>query len=242
MLEGKVIPVLFGLEISDLSGPLSQFQAQKMEQSGVMEVVKAINTVSESKTQDKIVEKLVPSLWPNLKETLEQIPTSEISDKHARPQHEILEELVTGVRGISTKISEIEPVVAGRKKPYPRKRLRRIHPGMVEDMMIDFGEQEAAPVSLLVLAGMLREDYPWIAEILVETYREIRDSNPENIEKVLTRLQRIFRQTMRLDLFHDYHGPLKDILMLAEELPMMLEILMHRFVSRKSKPHIEEDE
>jgi len=58
MLDAKVIPLLFGLEISDLSGPLSQFQAQKMEEAGVMEVVKSINKVSEIKTSEQI--RLVP--------------------------------------------------------------------------------------------------------------------------------------------------------------------------------------
>ncbi len=43
MLDSKVIPLLFGLEQSDLSGPLSQFQAQKFEETGLMEIVKAIN-------------------------------------------------------------------------------------------------------------------------------------------------------------------------------------------------------
>jgi hypothetical protein len=48
MLEAKVIPLLFGLELSDLSGPLSQFQAQKVEQTGIVEVVRAINKVAEN--------------------------------------------------------------------------------------------------------------------------------------------------------------------------------------------------
>jgi len=62
MLDAKVIPLLFGLELSDLSGPLSQFQAQKVEESGVMEVVRAINKVADGQTSDHIVSRLVPQL------------------------------------------------------------------------------------------------------------------------------------------------------------------------------------
>ena len=70
MLDGKVIPLLFGLELSDLSGPLSQFQAQKVEVSGITEVVRAINKFADNKASEQIVEQLVPTLWPQLQESL----------------------------------------------------------------------------------------------------------------------------------------------------------------------------
>jgi TIR domain len=91
MLDSKVIPLLFGLELSDLSGPLSQFQAQKMEESGIMNIVKSINSASDTKTSENIVEKLVPALWPQLHGILESIPESEPSEKHMRPSHVYVE-------------------------------------------------------------------------------------------------------------------------------------------------------
>jgi hypothetical protein len=39
----RVIPVLFHLEFSDVSGPLAQFQAKKFERDGSTEVVASIN-------------------------------------------------------------------------------------------------------------------------------------------------------------------------------------------------------
>jgi hypothetical protein len=138
MLDAKVIPLLFGLELSDLSGPLSQFQAQKLEETGVMEVVRAINKVSETKTSDQIVEQLVPALWPRLQETLDSIPDSEPSEKHMRPHHEILEELVTGVRGINSRMRDLEPELYDRERAYKRSRMRRIHPRMLDEMAMMF--------------------------------------------------------------------------------------------------------
>jgi hypothetical protein len=35
MQDAKVIPLLFGLEFSDISGPLAQFQAKKFEKGGL---------------------------------------------------------------------------------------------------------------------------------------------------------------------------------------------------------------
>ena len=43
MLGAKVIPLLFNLEISDIGGPLAQFQAKKFDKAGVAEVIASIN-------------------------------------------------------------------------------------------------------------------------------------------------------------------------------------------------------
>lgn len=43
MQGAKVIPLLFNLEFSDITGPLAQFQAKKVERGGLGEVIQAIN-------------------------------------------------------------------------------------------------------------------------------------------------------------------------------------------------------
>ena len=75
MLEAKVIPILFGLELSVLSGPLKEFQAQKVDATGIMKVVEAINAVSESKADENIIGRTVPALWPQLEKDLKKNST-----------------------------------------------------------------------------------------------------------------------------------------------------------------------
>lgn len=227
MLDAKVIPLLYGLEISDLSGPLSQFQAQKLEESGIMEVVRSINKVSETKTSEQIIEQLVPALWPRLKEALEAIPDTEPSEKHMRPQHEILEELVTSVRGINSRMVELEEL-AGRDEGYKRRRIRRIHPRMLDEITMITGDDGDAPLQLLMLAGMYREDLPWLAEVLTELYREIKGGRLEGAKTTLKGLRRIMKYTMHSKMGFEFTGGSKEIMMLVEELPMMLDMVMHR--------------
>ena len=233
MLDAKVIPLLHGLELSDLSGPLSQFQAQKMEEAGVMEIVRSINKVSETKTSDQIVEQLVPALWPRLQEALQNIPDSESSEKHMRPQHEILEELVTGVRGINSRMRDIEPELIDRDSSYKRRKMRRFHPRMLDEMMMISGEEGSGPLQLLILAGLYREDFPWMAEILTEAYREIRDGDTGAAEKTLHRLRRIMKHMMHSKMFYELSGGSKELMMLAEELPMYLEMSMDRMITER---------
>ncbi|MCG8056201.1 MAG: toll/interleukin-1 receptor domain-containing protein [Candidatus Thiodiazotropha endolucinida] len=241
MLDAKVIPLLFGLEMSDLSGPLSQFQAQKMEESGLMEVAKSINNIAESKTSDQIVEQLVPALWPRLQEALENIPDSEPSEKHMRPHHEILEELVTGVRGINSRMRDFEPDLLEHERVYKRRKMRRIHPRMLEEISMMAGEEGGAPLQLLVLAGLYREDLPWLAEILTEAYREIRDGSPDTAERTLTKVRRMLKHMMHSKMFYELSGGSKELMMLTEELPMILDMAMHRLIPDRPSSDDQED-
>lgn len=240
MLDAKVIPLLYGLELSDLSGPLSQFQAQKMEEAGVMEIVRAINKIAENKTSDQIVDQLVPALWPRLQDALSNIPDTESNEKHMRPQHEILEELVTGVRGINSRMRDIEPELIDKERHYRRGRLKRFHPRMLDEMLMVSGEEGGAPLQLLILAGLYREDFPWMAEILTEAYREIRDGDIGTAEQTIYRLQRIMKHTMHSKMFYELSGGSKHLMMLAEELPMYLDMAMHRMIPDRKKETDEE--
>lgn len=243
MLDAKVIPLLFGLELSDLSGPLSQFQSQKMEQAGVMEIVKSINKISEIKTSEQIVNQLVPALWPRLHEAVENIPDSEPSEKHMRPHHEILEELVTGVRGINTRMRELEPELMDRESiyNYKRRRLSRIHPRMLEEMSMIAMEEGSGPLQLLMLAGIYREDFPWLSEVLTEAYREIRDGSAENAERTMHRLRRMMKHMMQSKMFFELSGGSKHVMMMAEELPMILDMAIHRMMPEKSSSNEKDD-
>lgn len=234
MLDSKVIPLLFGLELSDLSGPLSQFQAQKMEEAGVMEIVKSINKISDTKTSEQIVNQLVPALWPRLQDRIENIPNSEPSEKHMRPHHEILEELVTGVRGINSRVAELEPALLEREQAYRRRGFTRMHAGMLEEMTMLAMDEGCGPLQLLMLAGIYREDFPWLAEVLTEAYREIRDGSPDTAERTILRLRRLVKHIMHSKILYEFSGGSKNIMMMAEQLPNILEMAVHWIMPEKS--------
>lgn len=232
MLEGKVIPLLLDLELSDLSGPLSQFQAQKVEAAGIMEVVKSINGVADKKADEKIIDRSVPALWPELEKALGNIPDIAPAEKHKRPAHEILEEIVTDVRGINSRMRNLDPDMLG-KESYMRRRKKRFHPSMIEELAFMTSEFDDAPTSLLLLAGFLREDFPWLAEILTESYREIRAGGIEESEKVFHRLRHIIKSLSHHPMMRELSYNSQDAKMMSEELPMILDMTLHRMLDRK---------
>lgn len=248
MQGSKVIPLLFGLEFSDISGPLAQFQAKKLDRSGFAEVVHSINQSAPEPIPDDREKQLFTALWPELEKRLEDIPDEAPTERHTRPAHEILEELVTGVRGLDTRFRDLENTV-DRESPRSRKRLRHFHPGMFEEIAEMVSEEANDPVSLLMFGGFFREDFPWLYEILMNAYRDIRDGDSKAAQKAIDRLRRVTRamghHPMMDEMIMGRRGD-KETHMLMRELPMMLDHFLSRFERRQLKganePEVEDEE
>lgn len=244
MQDGKVIPLLFGLELSDLSGPLSQFQAKKVDQGGLMEAVQAINSIAETKTSEDIISRSVPAMWPTLQTAIDAIPDKEPTEKHMRPQHEILEELVTGVRGISSRMREFsDPDLIDRGPRYSSKKYR-FHPMMLEEIMDISSENDSGSLALLMFAGLVRDEMPWLSEVLTETYRELKHANHKEAEKISLRLRRVMKSMMHGRMAESMMRGSKSNHMLAMELPHMVERIVDRSIDLRrnsSKPDDNED-
>lgn len=223
MQDAKVIPLLFGLELSDLSGPLQQFQALKVDEQGMLDALKAINVASDNKTGDGTIEQLVPALWSQLQEKLDAIPAKAETEKHMRPQTEIMEDLVSQVRGLNSRMRDFDPEVMERDIEYRERRYRDIHPKMIDELMYMSMERGELDMSLLVISGMVRERMPWIADVLVEAHREIRSGTPENAREVAHSVMRTIDFMVHSPLGEKLIGRSKSAHMLARELPHMVD-------------------
>jgi hypothetical protein len=136
MQDAKVIPLLFGLELSDLSGPLQQFQALRVDEQGMLDALKAINAASDNKTDEATIERLVPALWSDLQAKIDAIPERAEAEKHMRPQTEIMEDLVSQVRGLNTRMRDFDPEIMERGMHQLGSKHRNFHPMMIDEMMM----------------------------------------------------------------------------------------------------------
>jgi hypothetical protein len=113
-LQGsRVIPLLLELDFSDISGPLAQFQAKKVDRAGLSEVVMSINQAAEHPVPDVRVSQLFDALWPQLEKQLGSLPKQASGAKPVRSQQEILEELVGSIRSLDSRLGPIEKFAHG---------------------------------------------------------------------------------------------------------------------------------
>nr|WP_302478294.1 toll/interleukin-1 receptor domain-containing protein [Ruegeria arenilitoris] len=226
MQDAKVIPLLFGLELSDLSGPLSQFQAIKVDEQGMLDVAKSINEVSENKAAEATIEQLVPALWPQLEGKLSEIPKKGAAEKHMRPQTEILEDLVSQVRGLGSRMREVDSELAERASRTPMPRFSSVHPDVLSELL-HRGSEYFGPggnYPLVMAAGYIRGRMPWMAEVLIEAHREMSNASPKQLHETASQLHEFVEFSL--------HGPMSEKLVASTKYRSGLAQALHEAIER----------
>jgi hypothetical protein len=106
--RGKVVPFLLDLDLRDISGPLAQFQAKKVDRAATAELVRAINRVSATSVEDSTLTRLFDALWPQFEARVKEIPERPDESGPKRPPGEVLEDLVATVRSIDQRMRGLE--------------------------------------------------------------------------------------------------------------------------------------
>ncbi|MDA7430373.1 hypothetical protein PGB28_18075 [Primorskyibacter aestuariivivens] len=114
---------------------------------------------------------------------------------------------------------------------------------MLEEIMYVSQEGDDAPMGLLLMAGYLREDFPWLSEVLAESYREVREGGSDVAEKAMHRLQRTVKTLMRSKFSREMIGDAKEAHFIIEEIPMLIDMSLHHLIdSRKRSKQPSNDE
>jgi hypothetical protein len=102
---------------SEISGPLSSFQATKFSKEDVLKLCKTINNrVKDSKggksLNEKALEDVFETFYPKLEKKLNEILISESDNvddniEHIRSDRELLEETIEGIRHLKEKINDV---------------------------------------------------------------------------------------------------------------------------------------
>ena len=119
-----VCPVLFGIEPSDVTGPLAQFQATRVTHEDVRRLLGTINKRLATPLSDAQIDTVHDLLWPSFAEKLAAIPGSppKRSADHRKTSDLVVEVLET-VRSLDRKVSELSRRTERSLSPSPRTLL-----------------------------------------------------------------------------------------------------------------------
>jgi hypothetical protein len=187
MQDGKVIPLLLDLDKKEISGPLAQFQAKKVEQNEVKELILSLNKSATNPIADGTLEKLFQMAWPEIAAKVAAIPEIKDAPKPARPEGEILEELVAGIRNLETRLAstkemevreiEMRTMMHREELEWRSRKARRPLEGELMQIFQRAGSGRADPLQILVAASLVRDDAPWIYELATEVYRALNSGD-----------------------------------------------------------------
>lgn len=231
--DGRVTPFLLDLDISDVSGPLAQFQSKKAAQDGAWDIICGINKCPTTPVDESRAKQLFDLSWPNLEKKLSEIPVSS-STKPRRQQHEVLEDLVTSVRSFDARLSRIEDMVEEGKYLRNRRVRKMFHPMHFEEIQMMVGEGPHDPIGLLALGSMFREEFPPLTELCTEAYRAYSSGRIKEGALALERIQRMSKLLAHSPLREEFGGS-KEMYMLIRELPMMVDMLGTRLRETSEK-------
>lgn len=202
-LQGsRVIPLLLDLEFRDITGPLAQFQAKKVEKSGLSEVIHSINQTANHEVPEVRAKQLFDALWPEFEKQVASIPQQATPTKHTRSQHEVLEELVASVRSLDSRFR----VVAEASPRSGRYKGRRFNAMMMRDLVEMIGEKPGDPIGLLIIASIVKEEIPWLYELAVEAYRVMNAGTLEEGKRAKRRFQRAVDLSLRVPYLREESG------------------------------------
>lgn len=109
MDKARVCPLLFGVEPTDLAGPLVQFQAAPFSKEEVHKVIKTINAqLGELALQSTVLDSVFEKWWPDLEEKVLKSLSKERkkSGNELRSDRELLEEVLKMTRTIFVRDGE----------------------------------------------------------------------------------------------------------------------------------------
>ncbi|WP_439572592.1 toll/interleukin-1 receptor domain-containing protein [Phreatobacter sp.] len=217
MQEGRVIPLLLDIDFKDISGPLAQFQAKKADSNGINEIINSINKSSPSPVPDAQLEKLFWLARPEIDAAINAIPKVNSPAKMVRPQGEILEELVSGIRSVELRLRDVsEPEYNTR-----RRKMHRLTPRLVLDAARSIQGESGDPVAILMVSSLFRDEIPWLYELGVDAYRSARSGGRQEYMNSIRNFRKALEITLSGNLDEFWNVEKKEMYyMLREVLDM----------------------
>jgi hypothetical protein len=230
-LDTPVVGVALGVPLSRVSaGPFYQFQNMDDSDADLVKLVHQLARRVPSLELDADVVKVQVAAFKTTEATiLKKLSTN--AGKKEEAEESPVSKLVEEMKALPARVAER---VAESEEPFRRRRMRRFHPMMIEEIMHMSGDPGDA-IGILMAASIVREDAPWLYELATEVYRSVKSGGPAEIEREMRRLERFSEFAMRGGLMEEFGFGGKETRMFVLEFPRMLHHLLSRLIKiRKS--------
>jgi len=237
----RVLGIALGISLDEaMTGPFAQFQNSPDEEDAITGLVlQLIRRHPQAAPREEAVKRQVQAF----RETVAKLLKGR-KDAPAQPATRVDETSVAKFfEEVKVLVRDVPERVASELGNDPRlrrmRKRRRFHPMMFEELLHHpaFRESpEQAGVPILMMFGMLRDDFPWIYELGVELYRAMQDGSPKAIEKARRAIVDTIEMSHRGPFMHEMMGGPE-----GEEAMMMLHHFAHslerltRIPSRSTK-------
>jgi hypothetical protein len=228
-LSRPVIGIALGVPLSRITtGPFYQFQNMDDSEEDLTKLVHQLAKRVPGLDLDSDVVKAQVAAFKQAEATILTKLGVPKANKESAEETQVAK-LVEELKALPARVAER---IADSTDPARRRRYRRFHPMMIEEMMHMAGSP-GDPVAILMTASLFRDDAPWLYELAVEAYRTAKSGNAAAVEKELVRLERFSEVMMRGPWMEDVGN--KEAYIFVREFPLMLRHMLKRTLG-ESKP------
>jgi len=234
-LSTPVVGVALGVPLSRVSaGPFYQFMNMDDSEGDLTKLINQLaRPVPTLELDGDVVKSQVSSFKAAEATLLKKMASGSERETKEEVDESAVAKLAEEMKALPSRVAER---LAEGGDPFRRRRLRRFHPMMLEEMMHMSGDP-GDPVAILMAASLVRDDMPWLYEFAMEVYRAVKAGNVEAIEREMKRLRRFSDMMMRGPFMEEFGFGGKESHMLAMEFSRTLEhTLMRTLENRKALP------
>lgn len=229
-LKAPVHGIALGVPLSSVStGPFYQFQNCDDSEGDLTKLVHQLaRRVSGLELDPDVLKAQVKAFKTTAEDILKKIATRAGRGEKAVAEENPIAKLVEEMKMLPSRVAER---LGESGEPFRKRRLRRIHPMMIEEIL-HMSEDPSDPAGILIAASLIRDDAPWLYELAMEIYRAVISGEPNKIEREMSRLHRLSRFIMRGPFMEEFGFGSKESHMFLMEFPRMLEKMLEQMLRR----------
>jgi TIR domain len=238
-LDTPVYGIAVGIPLSRANaGPFAQFQnCDDKEASLTKLVMQLLARVPDSEPDREAVQMQVKSFKDRLDQILKQAEGANDAEQaegygETASVAKLFEEIKVMFQDMP---SRLETRLLESGAPFRRRRTKRLHPMMFEELAHIVSDDPGDPIGLLMIASMIRDDMPWFYELIIEAYREAKAGNSSAAREAIHRARRAGKMMIGGPWMEEMGLHPREIEMLAMELPMVLDRYLHQFEEKAGK-------
>lgn len=229
--NGRVFGLALGVTLDEAAtGPFAQFQNSPDEEDAITTLVlQLIRRHPQADPREEAVRRQVQAFRESVAALLKNRKT-ESSETPPRTDEtsvaKFFEEIKVLVRDVPERVSD---QIGGDPHFRRMRRKRRFHPMMIDELLHHpvWRESEDVALPILMVFGMLRDDFPWLYELGLQLYRAIESGNVRSIERSRKAMMNCLEIIGRGPFMRELMGGPED-----DEMMMFLHHFTRDFVHR----------
>ncbi|WP_395795603.1 hypothetical protein [Aquimonas sp.] len=234
-LTTPVQGIALGIPLSSAaSGPFAQFQNLDDEVDSLTRlVIQLVGRIPGAEPDRDVVKMQVETFKQKIKPLLEKqkLPQDQNSDdkQDETSVAKIFEEIKVMFQDLPGRIEKrVDP-----ESSMSRKRMRRMHPRFMEEMVMT-GKEHGDSLAPLIIGSFFKEDFPWLYEVGAEVYRKMESGHPDSADALRRFIKLIERMALH-PMMWDMQERSKDKRFEMDEIMMLSQHVLQRMILRTEK-------